>query len=161
MAQVFKSEKELEDFILAKCKDALTQAEQRVYSVIDSCLKNFYSWKPEEYKRTNQLLKSLVRKRVKKVGKSYEAEVYFDVSKMHYEQGLMELQHTSEHGMYGWATWDEQKVLDVAMTDGLPHGRYAGADKNEPIWTTSMNKLGDIWVLLEKELRKQGIPIKK
>ena len=103
----------------------------------------------------------MVRKRTKKVGKGYEAEVYFDVSKLNYDQGLMELKHTPEHGMYGWATWDGQKVLDVAMTDNLPHGRYRYADKNEPIWTSSMNELGNIWDLLEVELRKQGIPIKK
>ena len=54
MAKTFKNEKELEDFILAKCKVAVAQAEERIYSVIDSFLKNFYSWEPEEYKRTYQ-----------------------------------------------------------------------------------------------------------
>ena len=161
MAKTFRNEKELEDFILDKCKVAISQAEERVYSVIDSFLKNFYSWEPEEYKRTYQLLKHFVRKGVKKVGKGYEAEVYFDIDKINYDQGLMELKNTSIHGKYGWATWDKQKVLDVTMTDNLPHGRYAGADKNEPIWTSSMNELGDMLSLLEVELKKQGIPIKK
>ena len=157
----FKNEKELKDFLLQKCNVAIAQAEEKVNSVIDSFLQNFYSWEPKEYIRTRQLLHSLVRTGVRQVGNGFVAEIYFDVGKLNYDQGMMPLKHTPEHGRYGWATWDGQKVLDVAMTDGLPHGRYAGADNNESIWTSSMNELGNILDLLEQELRAQGIPIKK
>lgn len=158
---IFKNEAQLKSFLLAKCHNAIIQAEEKVYSVIDSFLQKFYSWEPEEYIRTKQLLHSLVRTGVKQVGDGFIAEIYFDASRLSYEQGLTPLKHTAEHGKYGWATWDGQKVLDVAMTDNLPHGRYAGADNNEPIWTSSMNELGNIWSLLEQELKAQGIPIKK
>ena len=149
----FKNEDELK-----KCQNAVAQAEQKIYAEIKSTLAKFYSeFTPEEYIRTNQLLHSLVKSGVKKVGSGYVAEVYFDLSALNYEQGVMPLQHTPEHGMYGWATWTGETVLDVAMNSGVPHGGYA---VGTPVWTTSMAKLGDILELLKQKLIAQGIPIK-
>lgn len=155
---VFKNEKQLKDFLLAKCKSAVIQAEEKVHRIIDGCLKQFYSeFNPDEYIRTRQLLHSLVRSGVKTTTNGFEAEVYFDVGALNYEQGLVLLQS----GNYGWAEWDAETVLRVAMTGdygGLPHGGYEGGTA---IWTESLKRLGDIWNLLEQELRAQGIPIKK
>lgn len=155
---VFKNEKQLKDFLLAKCKSAIIQAEEKVHRTIDDCLKQFYNeFNPDEYIRTQQLLHSLVRSGVKQSGNSFEAEVYFDVGALNYEQGSVLLQS----GNYGWAEWDAETVLRVAMTGdygGLPHGGYEGGTA---IWTESLKRLGDIWNLLEQELRAQGIPIKK
>lgn len=156
---VFKNENELKGFILAKCQMAVAEAEQKVYEVIDTCLEKFYGeFTPAEYIRTSQLLHSLVKTDVVRIGDSITAEVYFDVGALAYEQGFIPVQHTPEHGMYGLATWTGQKVLDVAMTDGLPHGRYASGTA---IWTDSMSKLGNILKILEQALIAQGIPIKK
>lgn len=154
---IIKSQEQLEELLLSKCHKAVAAAEERVYSVIDSFLQNFYEWEPDEYIRTYQLLHSLVRTGIKKVGNGYEAEVYFDLSKLNYKKGLVKLQS----GGYGWSNLSNEEILDVAMTDSFPHGRYTGADNNEPIWTSSMNELGNILELLETELKKQGIPIKK
>lgn len=153
---IFKSEEQLKSYVLEKCKIAVSNSEQKIHNTIDSFLNNYYGeFKPEEYIRTNQLLHSLVRTGVKSVGNGFEAEVYFDVGKLNYEQGLMPLQHTPEHGRYGWATWDGAKVLDTAMNGS--HGGYVGGT---PIWSSSMSQLGDIIGLLLKELKAQGIPIK-
>ena len=155
---VFKSEAELKAFLLPKIKKAVVDVEEKAHRIIDDCLKQFYSeFEPNEYIRTQQLLHSLVRSGVKSTGNGYEAEVYFDAGLLNYQTGDVPLQHTSEHGMYGYATWDGQKVLDVAMTSGLPHGGYAGGTA---IWNTSMGKLGDILGLLLNALKSQGIPIK-
>ena len=155
---VFKNKKQLEEFLLAKCKSAIVQAEEKVHRVIDDCLKRFYSeFKPDEYIRTQQLLHSLVRSGVKQNGNGFEAEVYFDVGSLNYDQGDVLLQS----GRYGWAEWDAETVLRVAMTGdygGLPHGGY---ESGTAIWTESIKRLGDIWSLLEQELRAQDIPIKR
>ena len=159
---IFKNKKQLEDFLMAKCQSAIIQAEEKVHRIIDDCLKQFYSeFKPDEYIRTQQLLHSLVRSGVKQNGNGFEAEVYFDVGKLNYDQGVVPLQHTAEHGMYGWAEWDAETVLRVAMTGdygGLPHGGYEGGTA---IWTESLKRLGNIFELLKQELVAQGIPIKK
>lgn len=156
---VFKNEKQLKDFLLAKCKNAIVQAEEKVHRIIDDCLKQFYSeFKPDEYIRTQQLLHSLVRSGIKPSpsGNGFEAEVYFDVGSLNYDQGVVPLQS----GGYGWAEWDAETVLRVAMTGdygGLPHGGY---EDGTAIWTESLKRLGNIFELLKQELVAQGIPIK-
>lgn len=155
---VFKNEAQLKKYILDKCKVAIAEAEKEIYQIIDLHLNQFYNeFEPEEYIRTRQLFHSLVRSGVKSTGNGYVAEVYFDASKLNYEQGVMPLKHTPEHGRYGWATWDGNKVLDVAMTSGKPHGGYASGTA---IWNESMAKIGDIGLLLVQKLEANGIPIR-
>lgn len=153
---IFKSVEALEEYVLAQCRSAVAEAEQEVYEVIDSCLDQFYGeFTPAEYIRTKQLLHSLVRTGVKPVGNGYVAEVYFDVGRLNYEQGVMPLQHTPQHGMYGWASKTGSEVLDMAM-----HGSHGGYEDGTAIWDASIAKLGNIWELLKEKLIANGIPIK-
>lgn len=159
---VFKSQKQLENFLLQKCKAAVAGTEQKVHDIIDRCLKQFYEqFEPEEYIRTGQLLHSLVKSGVKKVENGYEAEVYFDVDNIHYLNGYLEIKSTSETGRLGYAAWDKDTILDVAMNSGLPHGGYA---KGTAIWTKSqatIATLGGVFKMLEQELMAIGVPIKR
>lgn len=148
---VFKNEKQLENFLLAKCKISISKAEERVYRVINDALKQYYSeFTPDEYIRTEKLLRSLVKSNVKKVGNGYEAEVYFDESQLNYQTGVIPTQHGT-----GYATWGADEVLDTAM-----HGSHGGYINGTAIWTTSNAVLGDIFTLIKNELIAQGIPIK-
>ena len=150
---VFKSEAELKNFLLAKCQAAIVRAEEKVHRVIDGCLKQFYGeFSPDEYIRTQQLLHSLVKSGVKSTGNGFKAEVYFDVSALNYQTGVIPTQHGT-----GYATWSGETVLKVAMESDMPHGGYASGTA---VWTMSMNKLGNIFELLKQELVAQGIPIK-
>ena len=84
---VFKNEKELERFLLAKCQSALIKAQEKVYKVLDLYMQRFYAdYDPELYERTYQLLHSLVKSDIRKNGKELIAEVYFDLNYM-YETG--------------------------------------------------------------------------
>lgn len=153
----FKNEDELKKVLLAKCKNAVAQAEEKVYKIIDNCLKQYYNeFTPDEYIRTGKLLNSLVKSNIISTANGFRAEVYFDESKLNYEQGVMPLQHTPEHGMYGWATWGAEEVLDTAM-----NGSHGGYIDGTAIWGTSNAILGNVYMLLKKELIAQGIPIKK
>lgn len=155
---VFKNESQLRNFLLAKCKNAIVQAEEKVHQTIDSCLKQFYSeFSPDEYIRTEQLLHSLVKSDVKPSGNGFEAKVYFDIGGLNYPKGETKLQS----GGRGYANWDKDTILDVVMTgsySGLPHGGHA---EGTAIWTESINRLGNIFELLKQELIAQGIPIRK
>lgn len=158
---IFKNSKQLEESLLNKCKIAVYNVEEKVYDVIDRCLNQFYEeFKPNEYIRTKQLLYSLVKSKVKKIGKGYVAEVYFDVGNINYEQGWVETQS----GDWGHASWDKDTIFNVVMTgsfSGKPHGGYA---KGTAIWEDSMqyiNALGGVCELLVKELKNMGIPIVK
>lgn len=150
---VFKNEAQLQSYLLAKCKSAVVQAETKVHKTIDGCLQRFYSeFDPDEYIRTSQLLHSLVRSGIKSTGNGFAAEVYFDIGSLNYQRGVVPTQHGT-----GFAAWDRETVLKVAMESGVPHGGYAGGTA---IWTESMIRLGNIFELLKQELIKQGIPIK-
>lgn len=153
---VFKNEAQLKSFLLAKCQKAIAIAEEKVHRVIDGVLNQFYNeFDPEAYIRTNKLLHSLVKTGVIPTGNGYEAEIYFDVSMLDYELGEM----PTKNGKYkGWNSWSGQEVLDVAMTSAFPHG---GRELGTAIWVESTQRLGDIMNLLERELKAQGIPIKK
>lgn len=154
---IFKNEKQLEKYLLLKCKNAVAESEKKVYDIIDKCLNQYYNeFTPKAYIRTKKLLHSLVKTGIIKTGNGYEAMVYFDESMLDYDQGWIELQN----GDFGYATWDGETVLRVAMTGdygGKPHGGYA---YGTPIWTESMKRLGNIFELVKEELIKQGIPIK-
>lgn len=150
---VFKNEKELEKFLLAKCKNVIVFAEEKVHQIIDDCLKQFYSeFTPDEYIRTEKLLHSLVKNGVRQVGNGFEAEVYFDIDSLNYATGVVPTKSGT-----GYATWDGETVLRVAMESSVPHGGYAGGTA---VWSESMTRLGNIFELLKQELKKQGIPIK-
>lgn len=157
---VFKNEVQLKKFLLSKCKAAVAGTEQKVHDIIDKCLKQFYAqFDPDEYIRTEQLLHSLVKGNVKKVRNGYEAEVYFDTDGLYYQTGVVPTQHGT-----GYAVWDKDTILDVAMTGsygGLPHGGYA---KGTAIWTKSqatIATLGGVYEMLERELHAIGVPVKK
>ena len=152
---IFKNEKELEKFILSQCKNAITNAENKIYKVIDDYLNEFYNeYDPVEYIRTQQLLQSLVRTGVKKTGNGYEAEVYFDVGRLNYPNPAL-----GKSGRYHSADMSSEEILDMTMTgsNGRSHGGWIDGTH---IWDDSMHWLGDIMKLLLDELRAQGIPIK-
>ena len=152
----FKNEAQLKKFLIEKCIKAVGNTERKVYTEFSGNLNQFYSeFKPEEYIRTGALYNSLEATGAKSSGNSVSAEVYFNVPS--YNQGLMPLQHTPEHGMYGWATWSGETVLEVAMESGVPHGGYK---EGTAIWTESMAEFGGkegIRNLLKQELKKQGL----
>ena len=157
---VFKNETELKNFLMKKCKEAVAGTERKVHDIIDKCLQQFYNeFEPEEYIRMGQLLHSLVKSGVKPTTNGYEAEVYFDVDGIHYQNGWVE----TKSG-YGYANWDKDTILDVVMTgshSGLPHGGRAGGTA---IWTESqatINALGGVIEMIVRELRLIGVPIVK
>ena len=105
---VFKNEKELERFILSKCRSALTKTQERVYRIIDKFLNDFYNdYDPSSYTRTEQLLHSLVKSEIIQSGKGYEAKVYFDLDGLSYAGGnpsgeqVMEAASQGLHGAIG------------------------------------------------------------
>lgn len=153
---VFKNEKQLKNFLLSKCKNAVANTERKVHEELAGNLNQFYTeFHPEEYIRTGALFNSLESTGVSQTSSGASAEVRFNTPS--YDQGLMPLQHTPEHGMYGWATWDGETVLNVAMESNVPHGGYA---EGTAVWSKSMNNLGGkvgIENLLKQELKKQGL----
>ena len=149
---IFKDEKELKNYILSKCKVAVANTENKIYAIIKKVLVEFYQdYDPELYERTYQLLHSLVKSNVRPTRNGYDAEVYFDLSSMNYVTGnqptgrqVMKAASQGLHGAIG---------KDLA---------YVFGDTGVDIWNTPIKEIdAKIIKMLEKELKSQGIPIKK
>lgn len=152
----FKNEAQLKKFLSEKCAKAVGAAKEKVYEEFAGNLNQFYTeFKPEEYIRTGKLFNALEATDVVRTGNQHvsraEAEVGFNTPQ--YDHGWVRLQS----GEFGYSSWDDEYIMDVVMTDDMPHGGYADGTA---IWTESMNNLGGrqgIKKLIKQELKKQGL----
>ena len=146
---VFKSRKELESFLLKKCRLAILKAQDEVYVVIKKFLYQYYAdYDPVQYERTYQLLQSLVQSRIVSDGKGYKAEIYFDIDGLNYATG---------------AKPSGAQVMDAAAYGG--HGaeglRVVSGDTGVSAWNDPIQKLNaDAINILKRMLISEGIPIK-
>lgn len=149
---VFKNEKQLKDFLLAKCQSALAKTQERVYQIIDNMLEAYYAdYTPIPvdkggYERTKQLLHSCVKSDIVRTAKGFEAEVYF--KDYRYSTGRNptseQVINTAAQGLHG-----------VADGDGW---LYVAGDNYLSIWDDYLQS--DAMDMLINELKAQGIPIK-
>lgn len=148
----FKNEAQLKKFLLDKCAKAVDGAKEKVHQEFDGSINQFYAeYEPIEYIRTGALAGALESTNAKQISNSVTAKVYFNTP--HYRHGLVPLQS----GDWGYSYWDDEYILDVAMTSRFPHGGYGGGTA---IWNASLKSLGEnngIKNLLKQELKKQGL----
>lgn len=153
---VFKNQKELEHFLMKKSRQALLKAQDKVYAIIKDFVRQFYNeYDPELYKRTYQLLESLVQSRIVSDGKGYKAEIYFDVDGLRYATGakpsgeqVMKAAAQGAHGAMGNANGVDLLYIDSGARTGV---------WNDPIMYLDANAIN----ILVDMLRAEGIPIKK
>ena len=144
---VFKNKKQLEAFLLQKCKPALERSQNQVYKIIDLYLNRFYAdYDPVMYERTYKLLHSLVKSDVVSTGNGYKAEVYFDLDYL-YTTGAQpsgeDVMFEASHGGHG------AKGLKVVNGGG------------EDAWFTPLEILdAEAIEILKNMLISEGIPIK-
>lgn len=144
----FKNEAQLKNFLLQKCKSAIIKAQEKVYKILDLYMQRFYAdYDPVMYERTYQLMHSLVKSDIAFTGNGYEAEVYFDMSKLNYLTGRQP---------------SGEQVVDAAAYGG--HGAtglkivYGGG---EDIWFTPLEIINAEAVeTLKNMLILEGIPIR-
>lgn len=153
---VFKNQKELERFIMKQSRQALMKAQDKVYVIIKDFVRQFYNeYDPELYKRTYQLLESLVQSRIVSDGKGYKAEIYFDIDGLRYTTGakpsgeqVMKAAAQGAHGAMGNANGVDLLYIDSGAGTGV---------WNDPIMYLDANAID----ILVDMLRAEGIPIKK
>ena len=144
----FKNKKELESFLLAKCKNALVKSQEQVYQIIDRFVKEFYDeYSPEMYERTYQLYRSLVKSEIVPTANGYEAQVYFDFESLKYITG------SKPSG---------KQVMDAAAWGGHgAEGLYVVDAGGFGIWNQPKKILSSEAINILKEmLIAEGIPVK-
>lgn len=153
---VFKNEKQLESFLLQKCRAALVKSQQQVYQIIDRFVKEYYAYySPEMYERTYQLYRSLVKGDVERTANGYEAKVYFDLSSLDYVTGgkpsgeqVMTAAKEGWHGAVGKIP-NSDKYYKYVVSGG------------EGVWDEPKQILdAQAKEILKKMLISEGVPIK-
>lgn len=152
----FKNKKELERFILKKCRLALIKSQEEIYRIIKDFLRQFYmDYDPTIYERTGQLLQSLVQSRIVSDGKGYKAEVYFDLDSLSYEGGnpsgeqVMAAASQGYHGAIGKMPYKDGEFLYM-------HGQTGVSVWDDPIKILDAKAIE----ILKNMLIAEGIPIK-
>lgn len=145
---VFKTKNQLESFLIKKCASAIQQTRDEIYKVLDSELHNFYSEYEPKYIRTQQLLHSLVKTNVVKMGNAVMAEVYFDVDSLNYTSGGQPLgSDVVDAAAHGWH----------GATGGFYYIPVGGG-----IWDSPMAKLDkEIVNKIVDKLKAMNVPLKK
>lgn len=119
---------QIESIIRSKMKSALIQAQEKVYQVIHSWVKEYYSeYSPSVYVRTYQFYKSLVKSEIRETANGYECEIYFDMEAMDY---YMQSNKTANGSIVTFVndSWGGKEVVDSA-SKGLHGGLNVGGTK--------------------------------
>lgn len=152
----FKNEKELERFILKKCRLALIKAQEDIYRILKDFLRQFYmDYDPSVYDRTYQLLQSLVQSRIVSDGKGYKAEVYFALDNLSYAGGnpsgeqVMAAASQGYHGAIGKMPYKDGEFMYM-------HGETGVSAWDDPIKVLDAKAIE----ILKNMLIAEGIPIK-
>lgn len=145
---VFKNKKELETFILKKSRQALLNAQDKVYTIIKRFVYQFYNeYDPTIYERTYQLLQSLVQSRIVSDGKGYKVEIYFNLDGIKYTTGS----NPSGEQVMKAAEWGRHGAIGLAVADF----------KGTSIWHEPLEILdAEAIEMLKNMLIAEGIPIK-
>jgi hypothetical protein len=159
----FTSSSQIKDYILKQSEIAVRASQEKIYQIIERVLKQFYDeFDPVMYKRTNQLMRSLVKSDVKQIGNQIVAEVYFDLNKLDYSMKYLfgDFRKNTYH-REDWTKENDAWVLENAMVGTYTHGGYPNATGNTRIWIESMSEISKkIYDILKTELESAGIPIK-
>lgn len=154
---VFKNKKQLESFLLKKCRLALLRAQDEVYNIIKQFLRDYYlDYDPIVYERTYQLLQSLVQSRIVSDGKGYKAEIYFNLDGLDYATGgrpsgeqVMDAATKGLHGAIG----------DIPNSD--KRFKYVAGDTGINVWDDPIQRLNSEAIeILKNMLIAEGVPIK-
>lgn len=136
-------------------RTAVKEVKEEVLVIIKKSMDEFYAGHyPHEYIRTMQLINTIVDNgiKVRNIGAGFE--IYFDSGAMDHASKVR-----GKSGRWHKAEWSESKILEVTFEDPLPHGHYAEADSNVPIWDMLMYDLKDIDIIIYAALIEAGVPV--
>ena len=165
----FDSYDALKNYILSKSKVAIKLAQERVYLVIHSFVKDYYAeYSPEVYERTYQLFRSLVKSDIKSTGNGWVAEVYFDIGMLDYQ-----IKHLTQRPVNGGymnpyngaissdGSFPNPKGSAQATMESAAYGSHGGYKDGTAIWADPLLLLNkEARDMLKKALLDAGIPIK-
>lgn len=152
----FRSTAEIERYISDRIPLAVEKAKEYVLNIIEQSMLEFYNEYPQiEYKRTGELLKSMVDNGITGGIGGCGFEIYFDSSKMSHPRPYA----IGQSGTRWPVEKDEEWILNNSFTGEAPHGDYEPAG-GRPIWPEIVKGLGDTYIILYSALNEAGIPVR-
>lgn len=152
MSKTFGSGAEVKAYVLKQMQPAVKEVQEKVHDVCTKFLNVFYGeYEPSIAIRTYQVFNSLTKTEVKKRGNGWEAEVYFDLSKLNHPK-----QYIGQDGRTVTMGWNENQVMHSVMI-GHAHGSKPGGTA---VYTEALEQISPQAVQwLKQELIAAGIPV--
>jgi len=167
MAQVIKNSNDLNKLLKKIAYKMLSKTRDEIYTAINKSIKEYYSeFTPSVYERKYRFLNSLIKTEIKqlnnelwcevKIDENYLSSSYpytgnFDPSYPHDSDGRFAM------GM-DVVNWANRKFPDDDF-EGGNHGFTIDVGRDDGFWDGTLEELGDIILLLKKNLKNQGIKI--
>lgn len=152
----FKNKKQLEEFLLAKCKNALINTQERVYRILEGFMQEYYAdYSPELYERTYQLYNSLIKFEITPTINGYETKVGFDIDGLRYMTGAQ----PSDEQVMKAASIGYHGAIGVSNGVAL---KFVAGDTGTMLWNEQL-RVGvqaEALKILKNMIIAEGIPIK-
>lgn len=152
----------MEDYIKRGLRKTVEDGRNKAYDVIHASLLEFYGeYEPRFFKRTEQVLNSLVKGDVVPTDNGYEARVYFDIGLLDHPEYFEFDRYSKKKGQVKHykieRKWSEEQILNSVMLKG----HHVDGAKSTAVWVESMRILNaDFMAFLKKELISNGIPVR-
>ena len=168
MAKIIRNSRELNSVLKQVAYKMLSQAREEVYNAIQKSIEEYYKeYTPSRYKRTYRFLSSLVKTEVKQRGNELWCEVKIDEDYLKYAYPYPNDFYPKSYPQdydgrpalgLDVVNWANRKFPDDE-DEGYNHGYTIDAGRNDGFWDGALEELGDILLILKKNLKKQGIKV--
>lgn len=167
MAKIIRSGKDLDGLLKRIARNMLEKTRDRVYEAINLSINEYYKeYKPSWYERSYMFLRSLVKTEIKVRGNELYCEVKIDEDYLNYAYPYPNKFNPShpqdrfgrDATGYDIVSWANRKFPNDSEPGGN-HGYTVDYDRDEGFWDSAMKEIGDILVLMKKNLKSMGINV--
>lgn len=167
MAKIIKNSKDLDKLLSQVSARMLLKTRDIVYDAIQKSIEEYYSeFKPGVYRRRFLFMSSLVKTEIKRYGNELRCEVKIDEGYLNYaypNTGRFNPSYPHDFdGRFAMGrdvvNWANRKFPDDEF-EGGNHGFTGNSEREEGFWDGALEELGDIILILKKNLLNQGIKI--
>lgn len=154
----FKDMTSLENAVMLKIQNAMQKSLEEVYQIIDRFVKEYYvEYSPEEYVRTYQFYKSLVKTEVIRNGNSCSFEIYFDEDKLDYYTKLIQTNSTT-YGAYTNKGYNLTAIMDNILNKGYHSPKKP---RGTAVYVKSLKILDkQLFNILKRMFKESGLNVK-
>lgn len=167
MAKIIRNGQELNKLLEQVAYKMLSQTRDEIHKAIHKAIQSYYlEYSPTVYERKNRFLNSLVKTEIKQKGNQLWCEVKISEEYLNYVYpytGKFDPSYPHDYdGRFAMGrdvvNWANRRYPDDDF-EGGNHGFTKDAGRDDGFWDGTLEELGEIILLLKKNLINQGIKI--